>query len=125
MLITLLMTMALFSCSDYPSPREEAARILALAGGGDFDALQETAPFLYELNREEQNAVKNTLAPYGENQYVMEVQRQGIGRETLFITPYDEKSPILIMTMEKNRGQWILKEKISFQQKISFIPLEN
>ena len=89
-------------------------------------SLEQLAPFITDLPREEKEQIAATLAPYYDGQRKMEVQQQGPGHpHCLSVHGEIRADKTLILTLKKGKeSPWVLQEQISYRQSFEFIPLE-
>ena len=120
----LLLILLLVSCHTGLSPENTVTSLLQYVAEDDFEGLSVMAPFLLELDREQQEAVRRALVPFTEGEPEMALRYTGFRRCLVTLQTREKQSNSLILSLHQKRGQWVLSENISYTQSLDFIPAE-
>jgi hypothetical protein len=112
------------SCAPQVKPEETVNLILGYVERGDYGALENLAPLFSRLSASEKESVRESLMPFIAEKPFIEVKKQGFRQCSVLLHTRERESRIMVMTLNKIKGVWVLSDEISYTQKIGFIPAE-
>lgn len=91
----------------------------------NFYEIGEVNSLFREISQDDLIKMSQALTPYYGEGNNLTFRQQGLGRAIVFLSNNKEPGKSVIFSLEKGEGNtWKIKEKISYQQSIDFIPLE-